>query len=110
MAEAVSAGVECVKWSRPFKQAINFFRADEQPKPAKITSTGILTSARDSCLWTLEQKAIHSTTDAAEGASRWLLLKESHGVIGIHLDTSWGLINPDQLGHLEEVYDVERPE
>ncbi|XP_062916611.1 uncharacterized protein LOC134352920 [Mobula hypostoma] len=46
IAEAVSAGVEWAKRSRPSKQTIAFVRAGEQPTPAKRTSAGILTSAR----------------------------------------------------------------
>lgn len=46
IAEAIAAGVEWAKRSRPSKQAITI-RAGEQPRPAEKTSAGILASARD---------------------------------------------------------------
>ncbi|XP_071400827.1 uncharacterized protein [Centroberyx affinis] len=47
IAEAMSAGVEWAKWSRPSKHAIAFIRGGEHPKPSAKTSAGILASARD---------------------------------------------------------------
>ncbi len=47
IAEAITAGVEWAKHSRPSMQAINFIRAGEQPRPAAKTSTDILATARD---------------------------------------------------------------
>ncbi len=47
IAEAIAAGVEWDKRSRPSKQAITFIRAREYPRPAAKISASILVTARD---------------------------------------------------------------
>ncbi|XP_061101211.1 uncharacterized protein LOC133130563 [Conger conger] len=47
IAEAISAGLLWAKQFRPSKRTIAFVRAGEQATPARRTSAGILTSARD---------------------------------------------------------------
>ncbi|KAI4829780.1 hypothetical protein KUCAC02_001448 [Chaenocephalus aceratus] len=54
VAEAIAAGIESAKRSRPSKQTIAFVRAGEQPKGTSKTSAGIRTTAKDWLLVDLE--------------------------------------------------------
>ncbi|KAJ8011882.1 hypothetical protein DPEC_G00062900 [Dallia pectoralis] len=73
--EAIAAGVEWAKSSRPSKQAITFIRAGEQPRPAAKTSAGLLATARDwQLLVDLEQQLkfpTHLVTTTLRPADKW---------------------------------------